>query len=354
VNLDPGANLQCRQFPNANALSLGLIPSGTTVTVVGRTGLPLVPETGNPTPEPTPVVETIEDLWLSVRWDFVEGGYVRCWVAAQYLRVEFKGKLFDTLEELLSLPEEPFNRPGEAVNATLTPPTPLYNAVIATVNLDPGVSLQLRRNPKTSAEALDRVPAGATLEVLGYTVAPSEGLVGQPVDPNWLWVRYKKENGGATVGWIAAQYAVITQLGRSVDIESLPKIDTPEAGYYESPGQAPVIPLEQQKVVGQVNLNPGANLNLRDRPSADAFVIRAIPSDGVVTLNGRNGDGTWVQVTYEAADGMFDGWVAAQYLIITRGGQPFDLRGLPNVWTDPDVLLGTPAAVPATPTPFSG
>jgi hypothetical protein len=115
-----------------------------------------------------------------------------------------------------------------------------------------------------------------------------------------------------------------------------------------------VIPLEQQKVVGQVNLNPGANLNLRDRPSADAFVIRAIPSDGVVTLNGRNGDGTWVQVTYEAADGMFDGWVAAQYLIITRGGQPFDLRGLPNVWTDPDVLLGTPAAVPATPTPFSG
>jgi hypothetical protein len=24
------------------------------------------------------------------------------------------------------------------------------------------------------------------------------------------------------------------------------------------------------------------------------------------------------------------------------------------VWTDPDVLLGTPPAVPATPTPFSG
>ena len=60
----------------------------------------------------------------------------------------------------------------------------------------------------------------------------------------------------------------------------------------------------------------------------------------MLTINGRNGDGQWVQVTYEAPDGKFDGWVAAQYLTILRGGQPFDIKGLPNVWTDPDVLLG--------------
>ena len=114
--------------------------------------------------------------------------------------------------------------------------------MIATVELDPGVSLQLRRDPKTTAESLDRVPAGATLEVLGYTEAPSEGLVGQPIDPNWLYVRYKKENGGATIGWVSSQYAVISQLGRSVALESLPKVDTPEAGYYRIARPGPCDP----------------------------------------------------------------------------------------------------------------
>ena len=36
--------------------------------------------------------------------------------------------------------------------------------------------------------------------------------------------------------------------------------------------------IEQQDIVGVVNLNPGANLNLRDRPSADARVVVGIPS----------------------------------------------------------------------------
>ena len=84
--------------------------------MIGRTGLPLVPDTGDATPDPTPDVRAIEELWLSVRWDPAEGGFVRCWVNSQYLRVEWKGKLLDTLEELWALPEEPFNRPGESVN----------------------------------------------------------------------------------------------------------------------------------------------------------------------------------------------------------------------------------------------
>ena len=69
VELNPGANLHCRELPGSERRSLGLIPSGTTLTVVGRTGTPLVPDTGgNPTPEPTPEVTSVEDLWLSVQW----------------------------------------------------------------------------------------------------------------------------------------------------------------------------------------------------------------------------------------------------------------------------------------------
>ena len=340
VELNPGANLHCRELPGADKKSLGLIPSGSTLTVLGRTGEPLVPETGDVTPEPTPVVETVEDLWLAVRWDPPSGGYLRCWVNAQFLRVEWKGRLLDDLEELMELPEEPFNRPGEAVDTDITPPTPRFDAVIATVELQPGVSLQLRRFPKTDAESLALVPALAQLEVLGYAEAPSEGLVGQPTSPYWLYVRYRQEDGGATVGWVSAQYVSLSKLGRPYQITDLVVVDVTEAGYFEAPGQRPAIPVEQQDVVGTVNLNPGANLNLRDRPSADGRVVVGIPAGESMVINGRNGDGTWVQVTYTSPTGKLDGWVAAQYLIITRGGQSYDIKNLPILTGEEDLMGG--------------
>ena len=340
VVLNPGANLHCRELPGADKRSLGLIPSGSTLTVLGRPGEPLVPETGDATPEPTPVVEQVTDLWLSVRWDPPSGGYLRCWVSVEYLRVEWKGRLLDELEELLELPEVPFNEPGEAVDTDITPPTPRFDAIMATVNLQPGVSLQLRRNPRTDAESLALVPAQAQLEALGYAEVPSEGLVGQPTDPNWLFVRYRQEDGSATVGWVSAQYITLSRLGRAVPITDLVVVDAEEAGYYEAPGVTPVIPAELQDVVGTVNLNPGANLNLRDQPTADGRVIVGIPTGDSVILNGRNGDGTWVQVTYRSATGDLNGWVAAQYLIVTRGGQAYDVRNLPILTGEEDLMTG--------------
>lgn len=347
IELNPGANLHCREYPRPDALSLGLIPAGTQVFVLGRTGEPLVPETGDPTPEPTPVIETLDDVWLAVRWNTPDGGYLRCWVAAQFLRVEYKGQFLTEVEDFEELPEEPFNRPGEAVNTDVSPPTPLYDAVLATVNLEPGVSLQIRRYPDSNAEALDRAPAQAQLEVLGVVEAPSEGLVGQPVDPNWLRVRYRKENGASVVGWVSAQYVTITQLNRPVAIEDLPEGDPEEAGFYEAAGTQPQIPIEEQDVLGVVNLNPGANLNLRDRPTVDARVVVGIPSGSVLTLIGRNGDGTWVQATYESPTGELSGWVASQYLVITRGGEPYELAELDNVTDEEDTLAAGAAAPPA-------
>lgn len=347
VQLDPGANLQCRQYPSATAFSLGLIPAGATLRVLGRPGEPIVPDTGEATPEPTPVIEDIPDLWLMAEWTQPEGGYITCWVNAQYLRVEFSGRLLDTLEELFELPEVPFNQPGEAVNTAVRPPTPLYNAILATVNLNPGVSLQVRRMPATNAESLDRAPAGTQLEALGYIEAPSEGLVGQPVDPNWIRVRYIKENQAATIGWVSAQYVTISQLGRALDLSALPKLEEAEPGFYESPGIQPQIPVEQQAVVGVVTLDPGANLNLRDRPTADGRVVVGIPTGAALELIGRNFDGTWVRVTYVNQGVTLEGWVATQYLTITRGGQPYDVLLLPDVGEPP---VGTTSAETPTPT----
>ena len=357
VQLDPGANLQCRQYPASTAFSLGLIPANTQLRVLGRPGEPIVPDTGEatpeptpvPTPEPTPVIEDIPDMWLLTEWTQPEGGYITCWVNAQYLRVEFSGRLLDTIEELMELPEVPFNQPGEAVNTSVAPPTPLYDATLATVELDPGVSLQLRRLPQTNAESLDLVPAGAQLEVLGYIEAPSEGMVGQPVNPNWLRVRYLKEDGSATIGWVSAQYISLSRQGRTVELAEIPLLEEAEAGFYEAPGQQPPqVPADQQNVTGVVILNPGANLNLRDRPDANAFVLSAIPSGAVLTINGRNVDATWVQVTYETDTGLMQGWVASQYLTITRGGQAVDLMTLPEIPLAP-AESDIPGPVVATP-----
>jgi len=95
-----------------------------------------------------------------------------------------------------------------------------------------------------------------------------------------------------------------------------------------------------------VTLDPGANLNLRDRPTADARVVVGIPTGATLELIGRNFDGTWVRVTYVNQGVTLEGWVAAQYLTITRGGQPYDVLQLPDVGEPP---LGTTPA--ATPTP---
>lgn len=340
VVVDPGVNLHCRELPGPDKRSLGLIPSGSTLTVLGRTGEPLVPETGEATPEPTPTVEEVTDLWLSVRWDPPSGGYLRCWVSVEYLRVEWRGRLLDDLEELLELPEVPFNEPGEAVDTDVAPPTPRFDAVIATVSTQPGVSLQLRRNPRTDAESLALVPSQAQLEALGYAEAPSEGLVGQPTDPNWLFVRYRQEDGSATIGWVSAQYVTLSRLGRPFAMTDLAVVDVEEAGYYEAPGVAPVIPAEMQEVIGTVNVLPGVNLNLRDRPTADGRVVVGIPSGESMVINGRNGDGTWVQVTYSSPTGDLEGWVATQYLIITRAGQPYDVRNLPILTGEADAMSG--------------
>jgi len=340
VVVDPGVNLHCRELPGADKRSLGLIPGGSTLTVLGRPGEPLVPETGEATPEPTPVIEEVTDVWLSVRWDPPSGGYLRCWVSVEYLRIEWRGRLLDELEELLELPEVPFNEPGEAVETDVAPPTPRFDAVIATVNTQPGVSLQLRRNPRTDAESLALVPAQAQLEALGYAEAPSEGLVGQPTDPNWLFVRYRQEDGSATVGWVSAQYVSLSRWGRPFAMTDLAVVDVAEPGYYEAPGVTPVIPAEMQKVVGTVNVNPGVNLNLRDRPTADGRVIVGIPSGESMVINGRTGDGTWVQVTYTSPTGDLDGWVAAQHLIITRAGQAYEVRSLPILTGEEDSMSG--------------
>ena len=50
-----------------------------------------------------------------------------------------------------------------------------------------------------------------------------------------------------------------------------------------------------------------------------------------------------MKVTYKSATGDLEGWVAAQYLTITRGGQPYDIQGLPILTGEDDTMGLEPA-----------
>ena len=68
----------------------------------------------------------------------------------------------------------------------------------------------------------------------------------------------------------------------------------------------------------------------------DEVAMDNFNQDGsTVELIGRNFDGTWVRVTYETEGTVLEGWVATQYLTVTRGGQAYDVMELPDVGEAP-------------------
>src|SRR5690606_25602753 len=114
VNLNQGVNLQCREYPSSQARSLGLIPNGTELEIIG---LPALRDTtgdigrqdaitidGFPDLSPLLVEDsTIADLgedivsvldvdqfWLDVDWTLEDGTKFGCWVSAQYVLINHR------------------------------------------------------------------------------------------------------------------------------------------------------------------------------------------------------------------------------------------------------------------------
>ncbi len=113
-NLNPGANLQLRQFPRADALSLGLAPAGAILTVLGRAGEPAYPSTVD--------VQPPDDLdptttWLKVSYTAPDGSAITAWASAQFIEVTENGERV-RLAELDWLPSDV---PGTVTAGTVSP-----------------------------------------------------------------------------------------------------------------------------------------------------------------------------------------------------------------------------------------
>ncbi len=347
VNLDSGVNLQCRQYPTPAAFSLGLVPNGATLTLQGYAG-PIDPEDGQPQTPLEPgafdnpeLAEDFNEIWLNADWAAPQGGTIRCWVRADFLQITYKGRnindigKFFELVDLGEIEAVPSNYPGGAVDdsAIVVPPSEAAPQLpIATVNLNSGVNLQLRRTPSIQAESLALIPGGSDLSVLSRTEITPGTEIGAPQSPDWYFVQFATPDGTALItGWVSADFVILTFNGRAITAEDVPLSEDPlPVGEILAGSGSPAIAVPTEApIVGLVSVGTGGNLNLRDRPSTDGIVVTPIPSGSSVIVLGRNGDGTWLNVRYEVAgQGASTGWVATEFVTVTRSGSAFPVNTL--------------------------
>ncbi|MEO8394219.1 MAG: DUF4397 domain-containing protein [Chloroflexota bacterium] len=348
VLVDPGVNLQLRQYPNSTALSLGLAPSGATLRINGRAGDPVPPPATTATPTPdgaTPSVDLVtllqpgEDLdprqtWLSVTFDTPDGGTITAWVNALYVGVhDAQGKSL----ALRNLATVPSNSAGSAQNTAIQPPSPqqILTYAIAT-NVSPGVRIHIRRTPDTAGESLALVPAGTQMELVGVIEAR-----------DWVFVRYASPDSTVT-GWVSVTFVTFQRNGQAIDFDRLQELnelnivdDTQRGGVFTTgqPANSNVAPDLQNVVAGEVTgLNADANLHLRRTPSEAGESLALLPNGTTVIVTGRIEDSTWIQVTYQNQTG----WVSSEFVKLTFNGEPYDLATLSAINTP------TPTASPTT------
>ncbi len=347
ILLDPGVNLQLRQYPNREAFSLGLAPSGTVLLINGRVGEPTPPPDTTATPLPpdaTPFVDPVTELaegedlvprdtWLSVTFETPDGGTITAWVNALYLGIhDAQGRAL----ALRNLPTIPSNRAGQAVNTAMEPPSARTNPTMAiATNLDPGVRTHIRRLPSTSGESLALVPAGTQMEFVGVNETR-----------DWVYVRYQAPQSTVT-GWLSIEYVTLQRNSQSVDFDRLLELNElsvigdDQRGNVVTTGQATssIADALRNVVAGQVvGLNADANLHLRRSDNEQAESLTLLPNGTQMIVNGRSVDDTWLQVSYQNQLG----WVSSQYIQLTFNGQPYELESLPVIDTS------TPTPTPTT------
>ncbi|MDX1991559.1 MAG: DUF4397 domain-containing protein [bacterium] len=358
VVLDPGANLQLRQYPNSDALSLGLAPSGSTLLVNGREGAPVDP-TGAEIPlpsgelfqDPALLLESEQtdlvpgETWLNVTFNTADGGAITAWVNAQYVDVRAPNGGDQRLAEL---PTIPGNQPGEAVNTAVAPPPVQEDRVVVVVTgLEATVNLNIRRVPDPNAEVLARVPNGTELEFNGLGASR-----------NWVFVRYTADTGSIVTGWVNIGFVEFRFRDQRIepgDLEVrgllLTADEATERGEItQGTGQAvqPTADVLADVFVAEPLVNANANLNLRRNPTDQAEVLARIPAGSRVVITGRTADSLWLQ-------GIFDdqtGWVAASFVRLTFNGRTADVSELPVIEVTLPVLTpGAAATLPPTITP---
>ncbi len=365
VLLNPGANLQLRQFPSSQAFSLGRAPADSLLIVLGREGAPLgdqtedinaTPEVGaEPTPEATEYVDPVsllaededllpEETWLFVIYQTPDGGEIEAWVNSLYVQIrDTRGFLM----RLRDLPVIPGDRSGESRDTSILPPTVQRQFVQGIVTqLNQGANLNIRRTADENSEVLAQLAGGEQVAVIGV------GASGE-----WAFVRYAAPEGGEITGWVDLAFLRFEYNGQVItpgDAQARDLLDevdeavdrgavaagTGAVATQPSTSVQPTPLALRNVVIATVGeLNPGIRLNLRRTPSTAGEVIGNIEPGTQLVVLSQDLTGEWLQTEF---DGQL-GWVSTQYVFLTFNGAAATLDQVPV----DDNLIAEASGVPS-------
>jgi uncharacterized protein YraI len=177
-----------------------------------------------------------------------------------YIQLSYNGKSLklEDLEPrnlLVITPDDARGDVTEGVGPAVVPTVnPTKNAYVATVALETGSNLNLRREPDANSEVLAPIPAGTQVIVKSRTE-----------DGNWLNVTYEEQDGWIAAKTDAATFVDITFNGKPAQINDIPVT-----------GEAVQPPAAQQS-------------NTTATPETDSLNLPVRVSDAFVMLTGSPG-----------------------------------------------------------------
>jgi uncharacterized protein YraI len=203
-----------------------------------------------------------------------------------------------------TLPATPSARPSE----TPAPPTPA--PTVAPVEGTTTTQVNVRGEPSTASPALGILDPFSKVQIAG-----------KDAGGNWYQIIYAAGPEGR--GWVTAIYIQTT---------GQPDVPVIGGGSGEDGGNT-AIAIQQ--------------INVRSGPGTDFNSLGTVNAQDVVTLTGKNPNGTWLQIEF-AAGPEGKGWVNAAFVQVTglQGGN------LPIITEAGEVVgTGTPTGIPPTITP---
>lgn len=170
--------------------------------------------------------------------------------------------------------------------------------------------VNVRSDPSTAGSVLGILPANTNVQIVGR-------------DPGGNWWQILYPQGADGKGWVTAQYVT------TADPSLVPVIGP--AGETGAPGGS--IAIAQQQI------------NVRSGPGTGFNSLGTLNPEDVVSLIGKDANGTWLQIAYPPGpEGK--GWVNAAFV------QAQGVESLPILTEAGQAIgTGTPTEIPATPTP---
>ena len=323
VDLFPDSALHMRQYPSAEAMSLGLAPSASSLMILGRRG-PSKTEAGEPSALPVDLSD-FQDLaasllpwqdlppaetWLYAMYRTPDDGALYGWVNAQFLDVfQPDGEP----QRLASLAQVGQNQAGRAYNTAIQPPELADRIAARVVGLDSHAKLNLRRRNHANSEVLSQIPPDREL-----------GILGLDAEEAWAFVQYQPPIGNPIRGWASMRFIELLLNGAPADASALRALDPsalPEISDTEAGGIQPVDADEPNATVdglaGEVNVNFDSALHLRRYPDAASESLALIPPGTLLPLLGITENGGWIKARFSGAEG----WVAARFLLLSLDGR---------------------------------